>query len=222
MYEAAFGLAHESHYAELTRGIDARVQMWCNNHCDLLHVTGEDAQAVVDGVGADVGMADVVEVDDEMILVTNDCLLKHEENLLEVYLERHGCLSFPPRTYEDGKITARVIALTETALADIYEDLSGEYDVTVEAKREIRTITPDVPILVTNDVFPDLSERQAEAIATAHAAGYYEIPRDCSTADIAAEMGVERRTAEEHLRIAERKIVDGYMDHLASGPTSLR
>lgn len=220
MYEAAFGLKHDSLYADITQRHRAHVQLWCNNHCDLLHVVGSDAEAVVAALRPTVGVEDVVRRENELLLVTRDCLLDHEEHLLEEYLARHRCLALPPRTYEAGKITTRVISLTEDALAGIYRDLSEDYEVTVEAKREIETISHDVPLMMTNSELPDLSPRQEDALATAYAAGYYEIPRDCTTADIADELGIGRRTAEEHLRIAERKIMDGFITYLVNSDTS--
>jgi predicted DNA binding protein len=216
MYEAAFGLEHDSLYARITDGLDARVRMWCNNHCDLLDVTGAEAEAVVENLRAEVATRGTVRGDDRIVLVTDDCLLRHEENLLEAYLERHRCLSLPPRAYEDGRTTARVIALDEATLSAIYRDLRADHEVTVEAKRGASEITADAPVMVTDGVFPDLTGRQEEAIVAAHGAGYYEIPRDCTTADVAETMGVERRTAEEHLRIAERKLVDGFVTYLST------
>jgi hypothetical protein len=216
MYEAAFGLEHDSLYARITDGLDARVRMWCNNHCDLLDVTGADADAVVENLRAEVATRGTVRGDGRIVLVTDDCLLRHEENLLEAYLERHRCLSLPPRAYEDGRTTARVIALDEATLSAIYRDLRADHEVTVEAKRGASEITADAPVMVTDGVFPDLTGRQEEAIVAAHGAGYYEIPRGCTTADVAEAMGVERRTAEEHLRIAERKLVDGFVTYLST------
>lgn len=220
MYEAAFGLKHNSLYAEVTKGHRAHVQMWCNNHCDLLHIIGKDAEKVVSGLESKVGVEDVIRQENELVLVTRDCLLEHEANLLEAYLERHQCLSLPPRTYAAGKITTRVIALTEESLGSIYTDLSDDYEITVEAKREIDAITPDVPLMMTNSELPSLTKRQEDALASAYAEGYYEIPRSCTTADIAAELGVGRRTAEEHLRIAEQKVMDGFVAYLVDGGKS--
>ena len=69
------------------------------------------------------------------------------------------------------------------------------------------------PVAVTgrhcalDSALPDLSPRQREALLTAVETGYYRIPRDATTDDVAARLGVERRTAEEHLRRAENKLL---------------
>ena len=219
MYEASFRMNHHSLYADTTKGREVEIEMWCNNHCDLLHVKGADAESIIEQIDDRIGVRNTISRDGEVVLVTADCLLEHEEDLLETYLRRHGCLSLPPRIYARGRITARVIALTESELGDIYEDLRDDYAVTVDAKREIEIGKPDAPLLMTNSALPTLSKRQEEALMTAHEVGYYRIPRECTTRDIGDRLGVGRRTAEEHLRIAERKVVEGFIDHiLRDGP----
>lgn len=53
-----------------------------------------------------------------------------------------------------------------------------------------------------------LTDRQREVITTAHALGFYEVPRTVSTADIADELGVDASTVAEHLQRAERNLFD--------------
>jgi predicted DNA binding protein len=214
MYEASFRMDHNSLYADTTNGREARIEMWCNNHCDLLYVEGADTGGVADAIGDRIGVKKTVDRDGETVLVTSDCLLDHETDLLETYLRRHACLSLPPRLYADGQLTTRVIALAEAQLKEIYRDLCADHDVTVEAKRELQIGKPDTPLLMTSAALPTLSKRQEKALVTAHDAGYYAIPRECTTSDIGDRLGVGRRTAEEHLRIAEQKVVEGFIDYI--------
>ncbi|WP_313690786.1 helix-turn-helix domain-containing protein [Halorarum halobium] len=53
----------------------------------------------------------------------------------------------------------------------------------------------------------DLTGRQREALRTAMAAGYYEVPREGSLAEVAAALDVSEATASAHLRKAERTLV---------------
>ena len=41
MYEAVFGVAGRGPYERTTRGTDTRIELWCNDHCDLLCVSGD-------------------------------------------------------------------------------------------------------------------------------------------------------------------------------------
>jgi len=45
-------------------------------------------------------------------------------------------------------------------------------------------------------------------------AGYYEIPRKATTGELAGRLDVDRRTFEEHLRRAEKKLLPALVDHV--------
>ena len=215
MHEATLRIDHESPYASITAHNDARAEVWCSGYCDLLHVTGTDLEGPVSQVASAVGIKDIVREGEEVVLITDACLLEDRDDLLEEYLRRHDCLSLPPLTYDHGTLLARVVSLDEAELTAVYRDVSESHHVTVEAKREIETVVPDVPLLVLDSALPDLSDGQTEALTAALGAGYYEIPREAKTADIAEELGVSRRTFEEHLRRAENKLVKSMIEYVA-------
>ena len=52
-----------------------------------------------------------------------------------------------------------------------------------------------------------LTDRQREVIETAFEMGYYEVPREVSTEDLAAELDVDDSTVAEHLQRAERNLL---------------
>lgn len=52
-----------------------------------------------------------------------------------------------------------------------------------------------------------LTERQLEVVRTAYDLGFYEIPREASTEDVATELGVDPATVSEHLQRAERNLL---------------
>ncbi|EMA05771.1 MULTISPECIES: helix-turn-helix domain-containing protein [Haloferax] len=207
MYEATLRIDHQSPYADVTLGKDVHVEMWCNQYCDLVYVSGSDIETPVETFDDTVGIQEIVYKDEEAVLITDSCLLDYRDNLLEGYLQPHQCLSLPPLTYSDGALFARVLALTEEQLSGVYHSISDSHRVTVEAKREIRSIAPDIPILMLDSALPTLSDGQQRALSLAVEMGYYEIPRGSTTGEIADEMGVSRRTFEEHLRRAENKII---------------
>jgi predicted DNA binding protein len=100
-------------------------------------------------------------------------------------------------------------------LSALYRDIVDEgHDIRVEGKRHISRLRQRRPLLTLEEVLPDLTDRQLEALVEAHDRGYYEIPRETTTADIADAMGVHRRTVEEHLRRAEAKVVDEIIPYI--------
>ena len=54
----------------------------------------------------------------------------------------------------------------------------------------------------------DLTDRQREVIETAHVLGFYEVPREASTEEIARELELDPSTVAEHLQRAERNLLD--------------
>lgn len=57
-------------------------------------------------------------------------------------------------------------------------------------------------------VFEQLTDRQREALETAHAAGYFDWPRDSSGEEVADTLGVSPSTFHQHLRVGEQKVLD--------------
>ncbi|MFC7155786.1 helix-turn-helix domain-containing protein [Halomarina halobia] len=215
MYEAIFRIRGAEGYAAATAGTDARIELWCNDHCDLLHVTDGAAEETLARVEASLGVRESLRREGELVVVTERCLKERDPTHVERYLRAHDCLLVPPLRYAEGAKFCRLLALDPAALTACYRDLIADgFDISVEAKREIESVRPDAPLLTIEEVLPTLTARQREAFTTAYERGYYAIPRETSTAAIAAAVGVERRTAEEHLRRAENKLVAALVPYL--------
>lgn len=214
MHEAVFRVESDGLCAQATRGTDARIELWCNDHCDLLSVAGRDAPAVVDKIEREIGLRERVEGTNEVVAITDTCLTRFLDEYVESYLARHDCLLVAPLTYEDGAKHARILALEADALTDFYRDLAGDHTIDVTSKREHTTATPEGPTASLDAVLPTLSPRQREVFTTAHAQGYYDIPRGVTTKEIAKQVGIERRTADHHLRRAEAKLADAIVDYV--------
>lgn len=216
MHEAIFRVEPGGPYGDPTAITDATVELWCNDHCDLLAVRGDGAAAVLERIEERVGLRDRVVGDDRTLAITGACL-RTRKGTIEASLERHGCLLLPPLRYADGAKFCRVLALDPADLTALYRDLADGRTVGVESKRSIHTPTTEQPGTSLDGLLPELSPRQREALAVAHRTGYYEIPRETTTAEIADRMGIERRTAEEHLRRAENKLLGALVDHVGRG-----
>lgn len=97
---------------------------------------------------------------------------------------------------------------------DSHEDLSAFQD-----HCEATHLSLDV-VRVYNPMDPDggpwhgLSEPQFEAITLAAQKGYYEIPRGCTTAELAAELGISDQATTERLR----RGIDTFVRHSLVAP----
>lgn len=214
MYEATFHIGGGVQPVP-TAGRDVRVDLWCNDHADLIRAVGKDAPAVIADVADLAGVADRMADGDEHLAVTEDCLADHRSDAIEQYLGRHDSLLLPPLRYADGERICRVLAFDGGALSDLYRDLLADgHDVSVESKRRVGAVPSDAPLVDPAGVVPEFTARQREVLLTALDRGYYEIPRETTMAEVAGAVGIERRTAEDHLRRAERKLVGALSEYL--------
>lgn len=214
MHETTIRIADDTAYTSATAGSDASIELWCNEHCDLLRVHGP-ADGVIEHVQRQVGIQDQVRDGDDQLIITQDCLKQHEEGYIETYLQRHGCLLLPPLRYEHGTKRVRVLALDGQRLTDFFRDLTEDFEVTVDSKRTINVPVSGSPLLRAELFVPDLSPRQHEVLLSAWKRGYYEIPRGVTTAELAESFGLDRRTVENHIRRAEQKMVNAIAEHLS-------
>lgn len=214
MYEMVFHLG-DAEGPIPTTDREVRVELWCTDHCDLVRAVGCDAAAVIADVDDAVGVVDRLVSGEEHVAVTDGCLAARRPDNVEAYVGAHGCLLLPPLRYAGGERVCRVLALDAGALSDLYRGLLEDgHDVTVRSKRSVNSVTGAAPLLDPSGIVPDLTARQREVLDVAIEDGYYELPRDVTTADVADRVGIERRTAEDHLRRAERKLVEALADYL--------
>ncbi|MFB6113211.1 MAG: GAF domain-containing protein [Halodesulfurarchaeum sp.] len=79
-------------------------------------------------------------------------------------------------------------------------------DATLTARRQVtRDSTAE---LLSQTVTDDLTERQRSVLEASYLAGYFDWPRANSGTEIAASLGISPATFHQHLRIAQRKILD--------------
>jgi len=217
MYQSTLRIDNQSLYADITARNDVYIEMWCNHYCDLIYMSGPNIDVSLDTFQETIGIRESITRENEAVLITKTCLREDHNNLLDGYLRSYQCISLPPLKYSDGSLHARVLALSEDQLSDFYHDIRNDHHVTVKSKRELESIAPNIPILMPGSVLPTLSDGQQRALSLAVEEGYYEIPRGATTGEIADNMGVSRRTFEEHLRRAENKILKNMMQYLVNG-----
>lgn len=83
------------------------------------------------------------------------------------------------------------------------------------SKYETAGVSPDLRKLDAYEgrerPIDELTDRQREVIQTAYDEGYYEVPREVTTGDIAAELDVDPSTIAEHLQRAERNLLSHHL-----------
>lgn len=126
-------------------------------------------------------------------------------------LADHGA-SLTSARVEDGRATL-VLALPPEhdirPVIDVLESRYGGVEMRSRQEREARTQTVNE---FASRVDNRLTQRQQAAIEAAHMNGYFEWPRPTDGAEIAETMGITRQTFHQHLRAAERKLIEAYVE----------
>jgi predicted DNA binding protein len=205
VHRVTFRVDSEGPLASAAAAHDATVDLWCDDHCDLLRVGGPDATAALDALREAVTIRDELAGDGEHVAVT-DCLAE-DYAAVDPLVAAHDCVLVPPLSYVDGDRLLRVLALDGDRLAGLFEALRAEWSVEVVRKTTAVDADAAMPDESRGDPMAALTDRQREALAVAVEGGYYEQPREIGTTEVAERMGVGRRTAAEHLRKAERRVL---------------
>lgn len=107
----------------------------------------------------------------------------------------------------DPDVTERGATLSFVGPQDAIAGTVSEY--------ETAGVSPDLQKLDAYEgrdrPLDELTDRQREVIRTAYDEGYYEVPREVTTGDIAAELDVDPSTVAEHLQRAERNLLSYHL-----------
>ena len=114
----------------------------------------------------------------------------------------------------------RLVGTCETEMTDQGANLSlvGPQDAICGTLDEYRSsgMSPHLrritPYNGTERPLDRLTDRQQEVIQAAYDMGYYEVPRETSTAAVAAELEIDPSTVAEHLQRAERNLLSRFLD----------
>jgi len=135
-------------------------------------------------------------------------------------LADHGA-SVTAASAEEGRATVVFELPPEQdvrAALEVLEELYDRVEMRSRREREAREQTIHE---FASDVDDRLTDRQRAALQAAHMNGYFEWPRPSDGAEIAETMGITRQTFHQHLRAAERKLIDAYVE-LSSDPPADR
>lgn len=115
-------------------------------------------------------------------------------------------------TAEPTGATLTIEAAPERDVRAILDVLRADYEgveLRSRAERESRDRSLSEFASAVDD---KLTDRQRSALKTAELNGYFEWPRPVDGSEIAERMGITRQTFHQHLRAAERKLVEAYVD----------
>lgn len=121
---------------------------------------------------------------------------------------------FLPTTvrYSDGTGFFRGEVVGRDVLKNVLQAAGSTVGVRVS---DIYHIDPDGDSVFPDSESPqgwDLTPAQEEALETAYRLGYFEIPREATSADIATELGISESAYLQRMQRAERRVVEKIFD----------
>jgi hypothetical protein len=149
-------------------------------------------------------------------LLTNiEILYRENDGSLVVFIEGRSCIPQPP----EGTRMPKLFMARPPDFLDVNrmkaEVIGGEKDVkTVLQHANSWNNIYKILGLASVDTRPEsplsrLTPKQRQALLTAFALGYYDVPRRISSEDLSRHLNADKSTIVEHLRKAERKLIDG-------------
>ncbi|MFC6903622.1 bacterio-opsin activator domain-containing protein [Halalkalicoccus tibetensis] len=182
-----------------------------DNDGDLLEFYGIEGfdEAVRDRLADDpaIGGLRVVGDDDGATLVE----LRVADSLLAEFADQGATVE--SLEISGGECRVVVTLSRSVAVRTVVEGiLAGHPDGELRAQRQVErsgtTRRAFRAALETN-----LTERQREVLRAAYLSGFFGWPRESTGEEVAESLGITPSTLHQHLRVAERKLLDAFFDH---------
>ncbi|UTF53585.1 PAS domain S-box protein [Natronosalvus rutilus] len=109
---------------------------------------------------------------------------------------------------EDGDYRMTIHLAPTVDVRRVIDAVEASYPNVEMVRRRQITRPHDDPQRIQRQLVADLTDRQRAALNAAYHAGYFEWPRESSGEDVAASLDVAPPTFHQHLRKAERKVLD--------------
>lgn len=126
-------------------------------------------------------------------------------------LADHGA-SVGQLTAESKRAILELELPPEHDVRSIVEILERHYDGVDLRSRQERKCREQTTYEFSSQVEEKLTDRQRATLEAAHMNGYFEWPRPTDGSEIAETMDVTRQTFHQHLRAAERKLIETYVE----------
>jgi len=177
---------------------------------ELGEVRAEDPDRVTDAIRshADVTAYDQLYCDDQRAIGQYEA----DERSLYAFLWASSLPPEFPIAVEDGRMTFTITATQARfdTLGDALDDSGLQYEL--------------LSLVHTDPAGRLLTDRQRESLTIAHRKGYFDVPRDCTLAELADTLDVDPSSASETIRRGVERVLEDYLlrhHHTDDPPTSI-
>ena len=135
---------------------------------------------------------------------TNTC----NSGVMRIIQKNFG-ITINPVKYYDGFEIHKFICINKTALSEILNEISNNYDLKlISTNEKIKNGPFSTYGISISQYLENLTDEQLSTILLAFKNGYYQIPRNTRLIDIAKEFGITRQAVEKRIRRAENSIME--------------
>jgi predicted DNA binding protein len=164
---------------------------------ELGEVRGENARAVADSIRShpDIRAYDQLYEDDHRTIAQYEA----DEKSLYEFLWSSSLPPEFPIIVENGEMEFDVTATQQQfdAFGDALDETGRQYDL--------------LTLVHTDERDGLLTDRQRECLTVAQRRGYFEVPRDCTLAELADTLGVDKSTASETIRRGTARVLEQFL-----------
>jgi len=211
MLDVTFSFKHDCFYCTLSKEFpDATMIVCCNGERDILEFVSSSERSVETAIrklhnaGTEV---DRSEKGNRVVVVTDKCMCSFCEAETPVPVDL-GILQLSPRVFNNGWEQRRILGFDAAHVRAVMRTLQESFPTKLIAKRPVQGgLMSELFMPTSNELFGEMTGKQAEALMLAFKEGYYRSPRKVTTAKLAKKFGTSRPTYEEHLRKAENKMI---------------
>lgn len=205
----------QSIFTDLTRKFpSASVFIWCNRENDVIEIVvrnPEEYPLVMEEIhGLRSRILDVIEEitdDQRLYLNLHRCHCMSHDTIVR-HIGKLNILNIFPNMIENGWVYHRLIVFRHKDLEELltrFEKWGWFYKIL--RKVPFDGFVASSLTMSADALFSGLTEKQMEAVLTAHRHGYYNLPRAADVKAIAAKEKAPRTTFQEHLTKAENKLM---------------
>ncbi len=210
-----FRVEHDCPLARLSRGFPrVELNVWSGHRVEFVAVRGVMGDALADAIQEHLNPVRVLPLPEGALVVWRPPV--DPKTSLSRRLEEADLLWLQPLRVRAGWEEFDAIAFGPGGEQAALDQLRRDHPTQVVRRDDMAGHEAAALYLSLLPVLEAPTDRQAEALAAAWAAGYYESPRKTTTAQLAAAMGIGRSAFEERLRGGENRVMGAVLPALAS------
>jgi len=220
LYEVALKVTFDAFLVNLSRRFpSATISIWCNRQNDVMEVVvrnHEEYALIVEELRARpiLGILEESSINNRIYLTIRECHCMKEDTIVR-HIGELDLLNIFPNIIENGWVYHRLIAFRHEHFEEFLRRLENwGWNYKILRKASFDGFIASSMTLTADALFSELTERQIDAMLTAHRHGYYSLPRSSDVQTIAIKEKVPRTTFQEHLKKAENKIVGALVPYV--------